>query len=139
MGRMSQAEARRLAACRTEGSQGIVLLLDVASWTDAGRRPSLASSVGIGTQSSDPASAGDGQAASERDGTGIATGRRPASAQAAESAACAAVLRGAGWHVTTVDADSSLAVAWQRLPRAAEMLVATGTTLYPGTGSELPA
>jgi uncharacterized protein (DUF58 family) len=139
MGRMSQAEARRLAACRTEGSQGIVLLLDVASWADAGRRPSLASSVAIGTESSDPASAGDGQAASERDGTATATGLRPPSAHAVESAAVAAVLRGAGWHVTTVDADSSLANAWQRLPRAAEMLVATGTTLYPGSGSELPA
>jgi Protein of unknown function DUF58 len=42
---------------------------------------------------------------------------------AAESIAAAAVLRSAGWHVTTIDASTPLAVAWQRLPRAAEMLV----------------
>jgi uncharacterized protein (DUF58 family) len=46
---------------------------------------------------------------------------RPASA---ESMAAAAVLRSAGWHVATIDAGTPLAVAWQRLPRAAEMLVA---------------
>jgi hypothetical protein len=46
---------------------------------------------------------------------------RPASA---ESIAAAAVLRSAGWHVTSIDASTPLAVAWQRLPRAAEMLVA---------------
>ncbi|HEY2076889.1 MAG TPA: hypothetical protein VGH53_11175, partial [Streptosporangiaceae bacterium] len=43
---------------------------------------------------------------------------------AAESIAAAAVLRSAGWHVTIIDASTPLAVAWQRLPRAAEMLVA---------------
>jgi uncharacterized protein (DUF58 family) len=41
----------------------------------------------------------------------------------AESIAAAAVLRSAGWHVTFVNASTPLAVAWQRLPRAAEMLV----------------
>ena len=45
-------------------------------------------------------------------------------AVAAESIAAAAVLRSAGWHVTTINASTPLAVAWQRLPRAAEMLVA---------------
>jgi len=61
--------------------------------------------------------------------------RSVAARYAAESAAAAAVLRAAGWHVTSVDASTPLAVAWQRLPRAAEMLVATGTTIYPGTES----
>src|SRR5215472_137988 len=42
MGRLSQTEARQLAACRTEGSQGIALLLDVAAWADPKRRPSPA-------------------------------------------------------------------------------------------------
>ena len=46
---------------------------------------------------------------------------RPASA---DSIAAAAVLRSAGWHVATIDVATPLAVAWQRLPRAAEMLVA---------------
>ncbi len=35
MGKMSVAEARQLAACRSEGSQGIALLLDVATWAEA--------------------------------------------------------------------------------------------------------
>jgi hypothetical protein len=56
-----------------------------------------------------------------------------------ELATVAAVLRGAGWHVTIIDPDTPISMAWQRLPRAAEMLVATGTTLYPGAGSDLSA
>jgi uncharacterized protein (DUF58 family) len=38
MGRLSVTEAQQLAACRGEGSQGIALLLDVASWSDEARR-----------------------------------------------------------------------------------------------------
>src|SRR5271165_6148677 len=129
MGRMSQAEARQLAACRTEGSQGIALLVDVASWADRTRGPSPASSTGPGLDSKDQGGTAGGEADAGGDGAGPAD--RPASAQATEFAAAAAVLRGAGWHVTTVAADSALAIAWQRLPRAAEMLVATGTALHP--------
>jgi hypothetical protein len=59
----------------------------------------------------------------------------PASRRAvAESLAAAAVLRGAGWHVTVIDASTPLAVAWQRLPRAAEMLVAA-TASYRAAAS----
>ena len=63
-----------------------------------------------------------GQVPAGRAAAGTARGRsaRPASA---ESIAAAAILRSAGWHVTSVDASTPLAVAWQRLPRAAEMLV----------------
>ncbi len=139
MGRMSQAEARQLAACRTEGSQGIALLLDVATWADAGRRPSPTGSPAIGADATDSASADVSLAEADGDGTRVSGGQRPTSAKAAELAAAATVLRGAGWHVTTVDTETPLAIAWQRLPRAAEMLVATGTALYPGTGSGVPA
>jgi uncharacterized protein (DUF58 family) len=139
MGRMSQAEARQLAACRTEGSQGIALLLDVATWADAGRRPAPAASPAIGADATDSASADVSLAEADEDGTRGSGDRRPTSARTAELAAAAAVLRGAGWHVTTVDTETPLAIAWQRLPRAAEMLVATGTALYPGTGSGVPA
>ena len=38
MGKLTAAEAQQLAACRTEGSQGIVLLLDVATWADGTRQ-----------------------------------------------------------------------------------------------------
>ena len=83
----------------------------------------------------DAAAADDTGAASD-----AAASRRPVSARStAETAAAAAVLRSAGWHVTTIDVDTPLPNAWQRLPRAAEMLVATGTTIYPATGSGRPA
>jgi uncharacterized protein (DUF58 family) len=137
MGRMSQTEARQLAACRTEGSQGIALLLDVATWADAGRRPvPPASSPANGADPTGSTSAGDGD--TDLDGAGASSDRRGTTAKTADLATAAAVLRGAGWHVTVVDVETPLAIAWQRLPRAAEMLVATGTTLYPGTGSGLP-
>ena len=57
-------------------------------------------------------------------GTAAAVASAPVRPASAESIAAAAVLRSAGWHVATIDAGTPLAVAWQRLPRAAEMLVA---------------
>jgi uncharacterized protein (DUF58 family) len=154
MGKLSTAEASQLVACRSEGSQGIALLLDVATWADAARRtgPSVPAAVAAngGRASSAPAAEagadgaapvvarpGDGAAAAVI-GADRADFRPVAGRSAAESAAAAAILRGAGWHVTIIDANTSLATAWQRLPRAAEMLVATGTTIYPGTGSGRP-
>jgi hypothetical protein len=136
MGKLSPAEASQLAACRTEGSQGIALLLNVATWADAARRTAQT-----------PADNPDGGAPGADDSdtvnaatTDTAASRRPVSARlATEMAATAAILRNAGWHVTTMDVDTPLANAWQRLPRAAEMLVATGTAIYPGTGSGRPA
>jgi uncharacterized protein (DUF58 family) len=135
MGKLSQAEARQLAACRTEGSQGIALLLDVARWADSRHRPSPAAPVVI--NGVDPASAG-GQPDGDQDGSGAASADRAVS-QPSELATAAAVLRSAGWHVTIVDPDTPLSMAWQRLPRAAEMLVATGTSLYPGPSNGGPA
>jgi len=208
MGKMSPAEAKQLAACRTEGSQGIALLLDVATWADEARRASPiavpatdraapSGSAAHGDTALDGAAANGGAANGGAANGGAANGapvdrtlsdssvldstvlagkvsastvlastlltdtgppgpdqpdtvvlapsaatadpapapRSVAARYAAESAAAAAVLRAAGWHVTSVDASTPLAVAWQRLPRAAEMLVATGTTIYPGTES----
>jgi uncharacterized protein (DUF58 family) len=62
-----------------------------------------------------PQAPADGTAVTARGSAG-----RPVSA---ETKAAAAVLRSAGWHVTCIDASTPLAVAWQRLPRGAEMLV----------------
>jgi uncharacterized protein (DUF58 family) len=135
MGRLSQAEARQLAACRTEGSQGIALLLDVTRWADLGHRPNPpAALVGDGA---DLASA-SGQPGADHDGGDAASAHRPAG-KTSELATTAALLRGAGWHVTIVDPDTPLSMAWQRLPRAAEMLVATGTSLYPVPSNGGPA
>jgi hypothetical protein len=143
MGKMSIAEARQLAACRTEGSQGIALLLDVATWADASRRPipraTPATTDASGSAANGQASAGSADGAASPgasglpDDTGSPADRPAANRWAAESAQAAAVLRGAGWHVTTLDASTPLAIAWQRLPRAAEMLVATGTMVHPDT------
>jgi uncharacterized protein (DUF58 family) len=45
----------------------------------------------------------------------------------AETATAVGVLRSAGWHVTSMDAGTPLALAWQRLPHAAEMLASLTT------------
>jgi len=110
LGACTVEEARRLAACRTEGSQGIALLLEVSTWTDEALRR-------------------ERESASQHDEDGQAAGDPPAAADpvahplTAQTAAVAGVLRTAGWHVTIIDARTPLGVAWQRLPRAAEMLV----------------
>ncbi len=160
MGRLTVDEARQLAVCRGEGSQGIALLLEVSSWTEqalraavpqvtgaagvtgtagvtgaaevtgtaevtggmaapAARAPDRATAAGADSAGPDPAAA-----AGPAHGTGIPAAPRSAGRRAhADSSAAAALLRSAGWHVTSIDASTPLAVAWQRLPRAAEMLV----------------
>jgi hypothetical protein len=166
LGKLSIAEARQLVACRSEGSQGIALLLDVTTWAEAARHATPAVAVtsaeatgpvsngaaagsraeldsaadipaagGAGPPGSDDAraDAARGYDATPDGADGPGPRRPPSAGPAGESAAAAAVLRGAGWHVTTIDASTPLAIAWQRLPRAAEMLVATGTAAYPGT------
>jgi uncharacterized protein (DUF58 family) len=122
MGRLTTAEAQQLAACRTEGSQGIAVLLAVSSWA----------------QQHPPPQAGDsGAAQAQPEASGPpaddAGPRREAVARAsAETAAAATVLRQAGWHVTSLDAGTPLGVAWQRLPRTAEMLVQATASVYTG-------
>jgi len=157
MGQLSVAEAQQLAACRSEGSQGIALLFAVSSWADGhragqGTRPAAVPSadstadgttttngaVIYGAPSLTPADDAASRGSTANGGRGraddevadlvarvAATGPAQSSAAAAETAAAATALRGAGWHVTTVDASTPLAVAWQRLPRTAEMLVTT--------------
>jgi uncharacterized protein (DUF58 family) len=150
MGRLSVTEARQLAACRADGSQGIALLLDVPSWADEALRRSSqqAMSAQDGTAAEDGRAAG-GAPTAETSATESPTTDRTAKASpvppqvpvngasvtargsatrpaSAEITAAAAVLRNAGWHVTSIDASTPLAVAWQRLPRGAEMLVAAG-------------
>ena len=124
MGKLTTAEAQQLAACRTEGSQGIALLLAVSSWAaeqqrseQAARNSSAVAQSGERPDPDEPPA--EGRAArTERDRAAVTRAN-------AETADAALVLRRAGWHVTTMDAITPLAVAWQRLPRAAEMLVQT--------------
>jgi uncharacterized protein (DUF58 family) len=144
MGRLSVAEARQLAACRAEGSQGMALLLDVRSWSDEARRHRLANGTpengraAGGDASREPAPAGAPPAA----GLPVpdvpminllAAGLHDSAAEttaaetpAAESTAAASVLRSAGWHVTSLDATTPLDLAWQRLPHTARRLAPAG-------------
>ena len=140
MGRISVAEAQQLAVCRGDGSQGIALLLDVSSWADQAVKtpdqqavPASSNSAVDSPANGSPANGSaivDGSISTSATTASTGNGRTPPAARsasrqaAAESLAAAAVLRGAGWHVTLIDASTPLAVAWQRLPRAAEMLVA---------------
>jgi uncharacterized protein (DUF58 family) len=91
-GRLTADQAREIAAARREGRQGIALLLAVSTW------------AGLSEQNGHKAEQ-NGESAS------------PASAARTETAPAEAVLRAAGWRVITVDSGTSLAVAWQHLPR----------------------
>jgi uncharacterized protein (DUF58 family) len=149
VGKLSVTEAQQLAACRADGSQGIALLLDVSSWADEALRASSqqAMSAPDGMAAGDGRDGRDGRDANSAptaqlpttestikagpipvqvpaDGTAVAARSSAARPASAESTAAATVLRSAGWHVTLIDASTPLAVAWQRLPRGAEMLVA---------------
>jgi uncharacterized protein (DUF58 family) len=118
-GLLTPAEARELAACRSEGCQGIALLLAVSSWLDRPQagRPAEGNAQGDADATGDPAN-GSPREPADRAAAGLASGRA-----AAETAAATGILRAAGWHVTTLDATTPLSASWQRLPRAAEMLV----------------
>jgi uncharacterized protein (DUF58 family) len=123
-GRLSVAEAQQLAASRCEGSQAIALLLAVSTWAHREQAAAPAETVPPKTvppETVPPWSAEPGL-----------TNTEPA-----ETGPAAAVLRAAGWHVVSIDADTSLGAAWQRLPRAPEMLVAAagmGGHGEPATG-----
>jgi uncharacterized protein (DUF58 family) len=112
MGRLSAATAEQLAACRSEGSQAIALLLAVSTWADAGRvtqpangaRPAAANEPAEGVN-------------------GAASAHDTAARMIEETAPAAAALRAAGWHVVILPASLPLDIAWEQLPRAAEMLV----------------
>jgi uncharacterized protein (DUF58 family) len=130
-GRLSAAGAAQLATCRTEGSQAIALLLAVSTWADSGR---------AGTQPAGSANRAADDRPEDAGGAGAATtppaapDRRSLIAEPEETAAAAAVLRAAGWHVIGVEAGTPPDVAWQQLPRAAEMLVPAASL----AGHEMP-
>ncbi|MGB6456069.1 MAG: DUF58 domain-containing protein [Streptosporangiaceae bacterium] len=142
-GRLSVREARQLAACRTEGSQGLALLLDVRSWTGGLHRsapgdspppngalaagPTAAAPAVGGAATTAPTSTGPTSSAATANGGGhsvgqLADGDSPADSQSAapgpaETAPAEAILRNAGWHVSVLDVATPLPVAWQRLSR----------------------
>ena len=133
----SWADDGRAASQLTDGTP------TADAWTAAAAGPEPTPAGPASTPS--PASSGDGSAAQSapaqadgsESGEPATTAARPAASSAAasravaETAAAAAVLRSSGWHVTSVDSRTPLAVAWQRLPRAAEMLVMAASPL-PG-------
>jgi uncharacterized protein (DUF58 family) len=109
-GQLSAAAARQLAACRREGSQGLALLLDVASWA-RGSGPG----AGPGDQNGRP---GDSHDEPARRGAAPAGGR-PAvrTARSQGTAEAAAAFRAAGWRVTCLTAGAGLDAAWRDLHR----------------------
>jgi len=121
-GRLSSDQAREIAAARREGRQGIALLLATSSWAS---QPDRHGDQQVGTNATEIVNGKSGPAsgASEAEGNGAATAER----QWPETAAAQAVLRAAGWRVTTVDSTTPLAVAWQRLPRVGSYAAFGGT------------
>jgi hypothetical protein len=120
-GKLSAPEARKLAACRTEGSQGLAILLDVATWAV---EPQNASLPVNGSNGSAPHDVPDGAAGP------------PRGSMSAETAAAESILLTAGWRVTVLDAATPLAVAWRRLSRLAAPL---GSQVWVVPGSAGPA
>jgi len=121
-GRLSTDQAREIAASRREGRQGIALLLATSTW--AGQPDRSVNRQPAANMTEDAGGLHAAQSASpqaEANGAAI-----PSRAQA-ETAAAEAVLRAAGWRVTTVDATTPLAVAWQRLPRVGSYAAFGGT------------
>jgi uncharacterized protein (DUF58 family) len=112
-GRLTVREARQLAACRTEGSQGLALLLDVPSWADEPPR----AAQGNGKPASQPS-----VSRPTVEGTEAVDGE-PVASPAAETAPAEAILRTAGWHVSVLDPATPLPVAWQRLSQPSTVFV----------------
>jgi uncharacterized protein (DUF58 family) len=156
LGRLSVAEAQQLAACRAEGSQGIALVLDVWSWSDEARRHRVANGdsshepapaapaadlamadvpmIGLLAAGHEPAGT-TGLAAADQ-ASSVAAAVEPTAREAAEATTAAGVLRSAGWHVTSLDATTPLAVAWRRLPHTAGMLAVAG---HAGASTRQPS
>jgi uncharacterized protein (DUF58 family) len=115
MGHLTAAEAEQLAACRTQTSQAIALLLSVRGWADP-VRPAHQANGAAGAEPAVP------------DGTATADAHAGNGAARDETADAAAALGTAGWHVIILNASLPIDIAWEQLPRAAEMLV-PGATL----------
>jgi hypothetical protein len=124
-GRLTVREARQLAATRTEGSQGLALLLDVASWTGEPQPSGPADS---------PRADAAAVAAATADGAGLGDGQ-PAASRTPETAPAEAILRNAGWHVSVLDAATPLPLAWQRLSQPPSVFVRVPAT---DTGQPAP-
>jgi uncharacterized protein (DUF58 family) len=112
-GSLSAEAATQLAMCRRDQCQAIALLLAVSTWADQANAGRVGAPNGAGR-------------------AGVTGGEHPVSHE--ETAAAAAVLRGAGWRVVSIDASTPLAAAWQRLPRFAEQPAGGGygTGFAPG-------
>jgi uncharacterized protein (DUF58 family) len=121
-GRLTTDQAKEIAASRREGRQGIALLLATSTWAgqpDKGGDRQPATNMTEGASGLHAAQAASPQA--EANGAAVRN-RAPT-----ETAAAEAVLRAAGWRVTTVDATTPLAVAWQHLPRVGSYAAFGGT------------
>lgn len=126
MGRITIAEAEQLAACRADGSQGVALLLDVATFSAAsGTRPAHQPAPGTAGNAAGSGADRPGTAQPPSSAAGSQLSGplgHPSDRSSAETRAAAKVLQSAGWHAAVLDAATPLSIAWQRLPWAAGIL-----------------
>ena len=92
-GRLSPAQARKLAASRRDAGTAMALLLAVPTWAAAHAPATHAQPAHVSATS----------------GTLV------------EADGAAAILRAAGWRAVTVTAETSLGVAWERLQHTADL------------------
>ncbi|HEY2508067.1 MAG TPA: DUF58 domain-containing protein [Streptosporangiaceae bacterium] len=123
MGRLSTTDAEQLAACRSEGSQAIALLLAVSEWTD-NERAAADDRTAAGGPSAPPGAVSQPAGPSEP-GSARPAGSIPARQPTADrqTLQVAATLRTAGWRVAIIEPGTPLADAWQGLPRAGQLIV----------------
>lgn len=89
--------------------------------------PPVADLAGIDLAADHQGSADTVSLASENQASAAAIPGARTTRRDAETATAVGILRSAGWHVISIDAGTSLALAWQRLPLAAEMLASLTT------------
>jgi uncharacterized protein (DUF58 family) len=108
-GRLSADAAREIAVARRDGRQGIALLLAVSTWD------------------SQPSANGAHPADQRQELPGP-----PPDNASVETEAAEAVLRGAGWRVISIGSATSLAAAWQQLPRQGGIAAPLGQSAWDG-------
>jgi uncharacterized protein (DUF58 family) len=122
-GRMSADAAREIAVARRDGRQGIALLLAVSTWDS---QPAANGQQPAGQQQ-----AGQQQAGQQQELAGPPSPDH----RFGETETAEAVLRGAGWRVISVGATTSLAAAWQQLPRHGGIAAPLGQPAWDGASA----
>jgi uncharacterized protein (DUF58 family) len=146
-GKLSADSAKEIAAARRHGRQGIALLLAVSTWAGEPGHGSAPARNGQKDRRNghDPATAANGGSDAAADVPAAPPATGTTGQPTAETATAEAILRAAGWRVITIDAGTSLQLAWQQLPRSSGLPAQPGQALpvsdqeRRGQGGPLPA